>query len=196
MSGFRLGVAGVVILTVGCSPAGPVRLRLQAPLEISAVAPQQATLPPPEPPPPAPPAAPEPPPPLAAPPPAPAKKVEVRGAEITISEKIQFELNTAKIKPVSRGLLDEIAETIKANPQIKKILVEGHASAEGAADKNQRLSADRANSVVAALVDRGVSSQVLTSSGAGSSKPIADNATAQGREQNRRVEFHILEQQR
>jgi OOP family OmpA-OmpF porin len=138
------------------------------------------TLPPPPPPPPK----------VEAPPP----RVEVRDNKIEIHEKIQFDHNKATIKPESHGLLDEVVEVIKKNPHIKKISIDGHASAEGNAAANKKLSDDRAKSVMAYLVGKGIAAAQLSAHGWGSEKPIADNGTEEGREKNRRVEFNIVEQ--
>lgn len=128
----------------------------------------------------------------AAPAPAP-HHVAVKGNKVEIDEKIQFDVNKATIKPESNGLLDEIAQVIKANPTIKKILVEGHSSAEGDAKANLKLSDDRAKAVVAALESRGVAKGILTAKGFGSSEPIDKGTTEDAREKNRRVEFTILD---
>ncbi len=144
--------------------------------------------------PPAPPPPPPPPPPKKEEPPPPPARVEVRDNKIEIREKIQFEANKAVILPQSFGLMDEIAGTIKKFPHIKKIAIEGHASAEGDAKHNLKLSDDRAKSVMKYLVDKGVEAARLSAQGYGSKKPIADNATEEGREKNRRVEFVITEQ--
>jgi OOP family OmpA-OmpF porin len=143
------------------------------------------------PPPPPPPKKEEPPP----PPPEPPKRVEVRDNKIEIKEKIQFEVAKATILPASFDLLKEIADVIKKNPHIKKISIEGHASAEGDAKANMKLSDERAKSVMKHLVDKeGVDAKVLTAKGFGITKPIGDNKTDEGREKNRRVEFVIVEQ--
>ena len=134
-----------------------------------------------------------PPPPLAAPAPEP-PRVEVRDNRIEIHEKIQFAYDQATILEASFGLLNEVAAVIQKNPHIKKIQIEGHASAEGEARHNQRLSEDRARSVMRYLTEHGVPAERLAARGFGVDRPIADNATAEGREQNRRVEFNILEQ--
>ena len=135
----------------------------------------------------------DPPPPPPPPPPEP-KRVEVTDKAIVINEKVQFELAKANILQVSFSLLDEVADVIKKHPQIKKLQVEGHASSEGGAGYNLGLSSRRAKAVTKYLVDHGVPKGVLVAKGFGSSKPIADNATEDGREKNRRVEFNILEQ--
>jgi len=141
--------------------------------------------------PPAPPPPPEPPKPVE--PPAP-KRVEVQRDQIVIHEKIQFETNKAAIKPESGSLLEEITQVIKGNPQITRLSIEGHTDSTGADKHNQKLSEQRAAAVRDHLVQHGVEAERLSSRGWGKSKPIGDNSTATGREENRRVEFVIVEQ--
>ncbi len=140
---------------------------------------------------------PPPPPPVVAappPPPEPVKNVEVKNDHIEIHQKIQFEQGKAIIKSESFGLLNEIADVIKKNPQIHKISIEGHSSAEGDAGMNQKLSDERAKSVRTYLVDKGgVKADALVSKGFGETKPIASNDTDDGKEKNRRVEFVIVD---
>lgn len=123
-------------------------------------------------------------------------RVEVRDNRIVINEKIQFEYDSAKILPVSHDLLNEVASTIKQNPQIKKLEIQGHASSEGEDDYNLKLSDKRAKSVMEYLTKTaGIDKTKLTSKGYGESQPIASNDTDEGREKNRRVEFVITEQE-
>jgi outer membrane protein OmpA-like peptidoglycan-associated protein len=141
--------------------------------------------PPPPPPPPPPPAKEEPKPPA---------RVELRDNKIEFKEKIQFEVNKSIIKEESFSLLKDIAKVIKDNPQVKKISIEGHASAEGEAKANKKLSDDRAKSVMKHLIDKeAINKDSLVAKGWGIEKPIGDNSTEQGREQNRRVEFLVVE---
>lgn len=141
-----------------------------------------------------PPPPPEPPPPPPPPPPPEPKRVEVTQDQIVIHEKIQFETDKAVIKPESFGLLDEITAAVRDTPQIKKLSIEGHTDSTGSDKYNRKLSDQRAASVKAYLVEHGIDAGRLVSKGWGESKPIGDNATEDGREQNRRVEFIILEQ--
>ncbi len=130
-----------------------------------------------------------------APPPEPQKRVEVRDNQIVINEKVQFEYDSAKILEVSHSLLDEVAKVIKEHPQIKRIEVQGHASAEGSDDYNMKLSDKRAKAVMKYLTGKaGIDKAMLQAKGLGETVPIADNETEDGKEKNRRVEFHILEQ--
>ncbi|MCR9163551.1 MAG: OmpA family protein [Nannocystaceae bacterium] len=140
-------------------------------------------------------AAPEPEP-VAAPEPEPQKRVEVRDNKIVINEKVLFEVNSDKIREVSHDLLNEVASVIKENPQIKKLEIQGHASAEGSDSHNMRLSDRRAKSVRKYLTNKGgIDKSMLTSKGYGETQPIASNDTEDGREKNRRVEFVITEQE-
>lgn len=143
--------------------------------------------------PPAPPPAPAPTPPPVVAAPKPFKRVEVTVDHIVINEKIQFDSNKATIKPESNGLLDEIAKTLKEATQVKKVEIQGHASGEGDAKANLKLSDDRAKSVQAALVSRQVKAETLTAKGYGSEKKLVEEKTEADREKNRRVEFLILD---
>lgn len=141
------------------------------------------------------PAAPPPPPPPKVEAPKPPARVELRDNKIEFKEKIQFEVNKAVIKEASFGLLKEIGDVIKQNPQVKKLSIEGHASSEGEAKRNKELSDQRAKAVMDHLVKKeGIDAAKLASKGWGAEKPIADNATEDGKEKNRRVEFLVVEQ--
>jgi outer membrane protein OmpA-like peptidoglycan-associated protein len=137
-------------------------------------------------------ASPVPPPP---PPPAPEPpRVEVKADRIEINEKIQFAIDKADILPVSDGLLNEVVAALQAHPEIEKVGIHGHTDDDGDEKYNQGLSQRRAKAVLDWLVAHGVAVTRLESKGFGESKPIADNTTVTGREQNRRVEFLILKQ--
>jgi OmpA-OmpF porin, OOP family len=138
-------------------------------------------------------AAPEPPPKVAdAPPP---KKVELRNNRIEISDKIQFALDKSEILPVSFGLLDEVAKVIQENPHVQQISIEGHASDEGDDQYNLSLSKARAEAVRVYLTKKGVAQERLSSTGLGETKPLMPNDSPEGREKNRRVEFHVTKQE-
>lgn len=126
-----------------------------------------------------------------APEPEPEKRVEVRDNKIVINEKVQFELDSAKILSESHSLLDEVAKVIKENPQIKEIQVEGHASAEGSDSHNMDLSKRRAKAVMTYLIKAGIGKKMLTSQGFGETRPLVQPGED---EKNRRVEFTITKQ--
>jgi outer membrane protein OmpA-like peptidoglycan-associated protein len=124
--------------------------------------------------------------------PEPEKRVEVRDNKIVINEKVQFELDSERIFAESHSLLDEVAKVIKENPQIKEILVEGHASAEGSDSHNMSLSDRRAKAVMKYLTGKGgVAKGMLKAKGYGESRPLVQPGED---EKNRRVEFTILKQ--
>lgn len=127
-------------------------------------------------------------------PPPPPARVEVRDNKIEIHEKIQFDYDKATIKPESFSLMNEIADVITKNPQIKRIRIEGYASSEGNAEHNKKLSDERAHSVMKYLTEHGIAEAMLSAIGFGIEHPLADNGTEEGREKNRRVEFTILEE--
>ena len=128
-------------------------------------------------------------------PPPPPPRVELRDNKIEFKEKIQFEVNKAIIKEESFSLLHDIGEVIKKNSHLKKIAIEGHASAEGDAKRNKKLSDDRSKAVLEYLAKKeGIEAARMTAKGWGEEKPIASNDTEDGREKNRRVEFLVIEQ--
>lgn len=126
-------------------------------------------------------------------PPPPERQAVALPTQIELSEKVQFARNSARILEASFPLLDDVAQRINDAPDIRKIRVEGHASADGNDDHNMDLSARRAAAVVDYLVEQGVEAGRLTSEGFGETRPVADNETKEGREENRRVELHIVE---
>jgi outer membrane protein OmpA-like peptidoglycan-associated protein len=119
--------------------------------------------------------------------------VRVTQQEIIILQQVQFDTARATIKAVSNPLLDEVAAVLKEHPEITKIEVQGHTDNRGGEAYNKRLSDNRSKAVMNALIKRGIEATRLSSKGYGLSEPIADNATEEGRAQNRRVQFKILE---
>ena len=101
---------------------------------------------------------------------------------------ILFDTGKTDITAASVPVLDEVAAMMKTNPTMK-FRIDGHTDNVGAKAANLALSKGRAAAVKAALVSRGVDTARLTSDGLGDTKPVADNATEEGRQQNRRVEL-------
>jgi outer membrane protein OmpA-like peptidoglycan-associated protein len=113
--------------------------------------------------------------------------------QIEITQKINFKKDSAEIRgKKSFKILDVVASVILANPHIE-VEVQGHTDDSGTREHNLELSQERAESVVAYLVEQGVEPERLTAKGYGPDEPIADNATKKGRAQNRRVEFHVVD---
>jgi outer membrane protein OmpA-like peptidoglycan-associated protein len=124
----------------------------------------------------------------------PPPRVVLTESSIQIKEKVQFAFDSAEILPASHGLLGEVAQVFKDNPQIELVQVEGHTDSTGKADYNRKLSQRRAESVRAFLVSAGIDGKRLQSKGFGPDRPIADNGAEEGKEANRRVELNILKQ--
>ncbi len=135
------------------------------------------SVPPPPPPPPVVAQAPPPPP----PPPA-KKKIVLRG--------VNFDFDKATIRPDAARILDEAAETLKAELEVE-VLIVGHTDSVGSEAYNLRLSQRRAQAVRDYLVRKGISASRLRVKGVGESEPVASNDTAEGRAQNRRVELLV-----
>jgi outer membrane protein OmpA-like peptidoglycan-associated protein len=119
-------------------------------------------------------------------------KVVVRKGKLEILDKIYFETDKDEIKPISFPLLDAIAATIKGNPQIQLIEIQGHADERGDDAHNLDLTERRAHSVRVALEERNVEPGRLKSHGYGETKPICTQHNEDCWSQNRRVEFIIL----
>ena len=103
---------------------------------------------------------------------------------------IEFETGSAKIKKSSNKILDDVVKIMKENPSYK-LSINGHTDNVGKAEKNQKLSEDRAAAVKAYLEGKGVEAARLSSAGFGQDQPVADNKTKAGRAKNRRVEFKV-----
>lgn len=114
--------------------------------------------------------------------------------EIQILKQVQFATGKATILPNSYPILDEVVRLLKANPEITHLDIEGHTDNRGPNALNERLSQDRSDSVMAYLVSHGIEAGKLAAKGYGPARPIASNDTAEGRQANRRVEFHIRDQ--
>ena len=113
--------------------------------------------------------------------------------QVRILDNVRFKTGSAQIDPESYSLLDQVALTLKANSQIKRIRVEGHSDDTGGREMNIRLSKARAQSVKQYLIKKGVSADRLTSEGYGPDKPLVSGSDEAARAKNRRVEFVIDE---
>jgi outer membrane protein OmpA-like peptidoglycan-associated protein len=101
---------------------------------------------------------------------------------------VNFDFNKATLKPGAKPVIDQVVALMKNAPALK-LEIDGYTDNVGAHDYNVKLSQDRAAAVVAALKAAGVDATRLSSNGFGPDKPIADEATAEGRAKNRRVEL-------
>lgn len=106
-------------------------------------------------------------------------------------DNITFATNRATVKPEFQPVLNQLATSISQYPGTV-IQVEGHTDSVGSASYNQTLSENRAQSVRSYLIQRSVAANRIVAVGYGLTRPIADNATAEGRARNRRVEILIV----
>ncbi|MDX2510228.1 MAG: OmpA family protein [Desulfobacterales bacterium] len=116
------------------------------------------------------------------------KSAKVTDVGTWLYEDIKFDTGSAKIKAASYPVLDEIAVLLTGKSGLK-VEIQGHTDSAGSLQTNLNLSKNRAKSVEAYLLRKGVSSDQLTTEGYGPSRPIASNASAAGRAKNRRVEL-------
>ncbi len=112
------------------------------------------------------------------------------GCPATVDLQINFENNSAAILASSNERLDKYADFLKKHANYSAKII-GYTDSRGSASYNKKLSLKRAKAVVAALVQRGVNPSQLTAVGMGEANPVADNATAEGRAQNRRIEAEL-----
>ena len=117
-----------------------------------------------------------------------------RGLVLTLGDTL-FATGNAQIKSGATANLDRLGDFLNEYPN-RTASIEGFTDSMGSEDSNQALSERRADSVKRYLVERGVQSQRLTSTGRGESAPVADNETTAGRQQNRRVEVVISQAER
>jgi len=118
-------------------------------------------------------------------------KEESRGVVITLSGSVLFATGKSTLLPIAQEKLTEVAKAIGDQGNYKSLLVEGHTDSQGSADKNQLLSQQRAQAVRSYLITQGIPSDKIRAEGIGSSRPVADNGTAEGRANNRRVEIVV-----
>src|SRR5579871_2383806 len=107
-------------------------------------------------------------------------------------DRLTFDTGSATLLPASQEQLQNIANILKAYPNVK-IRIGGYTDNTGSADSNLRLSQNRADNVTAQLANLGVDSSRMDAKGYGEEHPVADNSTEQGRAQNRRIALHVTQ---
>jgi outer membrane protein OmpA-like peptidoglycan-associated protein len=112
-----------------------------------------------------------------------------RGLIVSMPD-VLFDFNKYTLKPEAREKLAKISGIVLAYPDLK-LDVEGHTDSIGTDDYNQKLSEERASTVRGYLVSQGLKPDNISSVGLGKANPVADNATSQGRQRNRRVEMIV-----
>ena len=126
---------------------------------------------------------------------APGAQVDRKGCELQdeiILEGVNFESNSDRLLAGSSDVLDKVVAALRRYPTIK-IQIEGHTDSDGAAEYNESLSTRRATTVHDYLANDGISVDRMSVRGYGESQPIADNTSAAGKAQNRRVVLQIVE---
>lgn len=118
-------------------------------------------------------------------------KAEVtdRGLVLTLGD-VLFATGSADLQSGANANLDKLVTFLNEHPE-RKVLVEGHTDNVGGGELNQRLSQQRAEAVRNYLREKGIAAERLSAEGIGMDRPVADNSTSTGRQQNRRVEIII-----
>jgi OOP family OmpA-OmpF porin len=123
--------------------------------------------------------------------PAPAAPCVQAASGIVARSSIQFAPGSSELAPESAAVIDDIAAALGGCPDVA-LEIGGHTDSEGSESGNERLSQRRAEAVLAALRQRGLALPEATARGYGESQPVADNGTAEGRAENRRIAFSPL----
>jgi outer membrane protein OmpA-like peptidoglycan-associated protein len=119
-----------------------------------------------------------------------AVKEEARGLVITLSGSVLFASDKSTLLPTARDRLNQVADALMATKE-RNLTVEGHTDSQGSSSYNQELSQRRADAVRSYIISRGYPSNLIQAHGIGKDRPVADNASAEGRANNRRVEIII-----
>ncbi len=115
--------------------------------------------------------------------------------KLAAAEGLRFESGSAALAASSQAVVISLADVVKsrvATGGVKRVRIEGHTDATGEPQTNLALSEQRARAIAKVLESNGVASELIEAIGYGELRPIADNATARGREQNRRVEISLF----
>ncbi len=115
-------------------------------------------------------------------------KQDTRGTVITLSGSVLFASNKSDLLPAAMIALDNVVTAIKSDPS-RNVTINGYTDSQGAKAYNQELSQKRADSVRNYFVQHGIDAGMVKAVGFGPDSPIADNSTAEGRANNRRVEI-------
>ncbi len=124
-----------------------------------------------------------------------ADEVKVKRGQVEVPGNIVFETGKASLQPDSgsEAVLQQLKDFLDKNPKITQVRIEGHTDNVGDPDANLELSGQRSLTVKKWLVAKGIAATRLLAVGFGEQRPVADNATEEGRAQNRRTEFHVAE---
>ena len=129
--------------------------------------------------------------PAAAPAPAPAPAPQPTTEKVTFAADAFFDTAKYNLKPEGKAKLDDLVSKM-GGIALEVIIAVGHTDSVGSDAYNQKLSVNRAESVKAYLVGKGVEKNRVYTEGKGEKQPVADNKTAEGRAKNRRVEIEVV----
>ncbi|MCC6751351.1 MAG: OmpA family protein [Deltaproteobacteria bacterium] len=118
---------------------------------------------------------------------------QVTPTHIAIGERVTFVSGKAELTESAKRLLAQVAEEINKHAEVKLVRIEGHTDNQGSKARNQRLSEERARTVLKFLVTKRVAKKRLQAVGYGSTRPVEKNDTDEGRAKNRRVEFIVVQ---
>lgn len=117
-------------------------------------------------------------------------KEEERGLVITLSGSVLFASNESALLPSAQNKLNEVVAALLATKE-RKLTIEGHTDSQGTSSYNKDLGLRRADAVRSYFISRGFPGDLIYSQGIGEDRPVADNASAEGRANNRRVEIIV-----
>lgn len=109
---------------------------------------------------------------------------------ITLSGSVLFASNKWELLPAAQGRLNQVADALMKNKE-RRLTIDGHTDSQGSSSHNQTLSLQRADAVRTYIISRGYPADLIQTQGIGEDRPVADNASAEGRANNRRVEITV-----
>lgn len=109
---------------------------------------------------------------------------------ITISGSVLFASNKSELLPAAQSRLNQVADALMKNKE-RKLTIDGHSDSQGSSSYNQMLSLQRADAVRSYIISRGYRADLIQTQGIGEDRPVADNSSAEGRANNRRVEIIV-----
>ncbi len=118
-------------------------------------------------------------------------KEEANTLTITLSGAVLFATGQKTLLPIAQNALNKVAEALKLQRSDHHIVVAGYTDSNGSDEANQQLSLARAQAVREYIVSQGIEGSRISAEGKGESEPVADNKTADGRANNRRVEIKV-----